>query len=307
MSFDSRLITVEPFTPHSFEDLASSETVPPDYKPSYQKWVELFHKLDDVVVNRIVYDVDGLKVTGVMAVPKDIDPKGAPILIYNRGGSGELGKLNAVSIQHLIAPLVRAGYLVFASNYRGNDGGEGTDEFGGRDVQDVLELLDIARNHPEWDGKNAYMMGHSRGCMMTQLAIKHGAKLNAAATIAGVSDLWQSAEERPEMESVHAERMPDFEHTREEAYEERSALRWVDRLNVPLLLMHGTEDWRVDVSHSERLGEALQKAGKICKTVIYQGDDHSLTENYADAVNNIKNWFALHKTRERSATSGMAR
>ena len=40
------------------------------------------------------------------------------------------------------------------------------------------------------------MLGYSRGGMMTYLAIKHGAKIKAAAVVSGVSDLEQAYNER---------------------------------------------------------------------------------------------------------------
>ena len=39
--------------------------------------------------------------------------------------------------------MARWGYVVVASQYRGNDGGEGREEFGGADVNDVLNLLPV--------------------------------------------------------------------------------------------------------------------------------------------------------------------
>jgi hypothetical protein len=41
--------------------------------------------------------------------------------------------------------------------------------------------------------------------------------------------------------------MPDYAANRDEALGKRSAIRWIERIptNVPILLEHGTADWRV--------------------------------------------------------------
>ena len=43
--------------------------------------------------------------------------------------------------------------MVVASQYRGNAGGEGKEEFGGKDVNDVLNLLPLLESLPKADEK----------------------------------------------------------------------------------------------------------------------------------------------------------
>lgn len=309
-AFDPRLTQIEDFTPHAYDDLMRAGTFPPESssEDSYQACVDYFHhKMEGVAVERITYDVDGVAVTGLMAMPKTLNPKGHPILIYNRGGNAEFGKLTVAQVVNRLGPLAKAGYLVLASNYRGADGGEGQDEYGGRDVQDVLELLDIARNHPSWDGKNAYMLGASRGGMMTCMALREGAKVNAAAVIAGPTDLVNTLEERPAMENVYRARIPDYENTKQEALTARSPLCWPEDIHAPLLMLHGGDDARVDVSHASNMDAALQKLGKPSKIIIYPDDNHFLSKHGVEALEEVKDWFTQHKNRERSADVSASR
>jgi len=291
------MLSSEKFVPHPLQYLVQTKTFPqPLPEDFYEKMIGEYEAIQDVEVSRITYESDGLKVTGLTAFPKDIMPGKHPLLIYNRGGNKEYGKLTLLSAMRSMVPFARKGYLVFASNYRGNDGGEGNDEFGGADINDVLNLLTLARNHQGFDGKNIYMIGHSRGAMMTYLAIKNGAPLSAAVGIAGVADLRQSAQERPEMQkNVYSRLIPANTDAPEDIYRSRSAVAWANELNVPLLLLHGDADEAVDVSHSIRLEEALKKAGRECELLVYPGGNHALFRFWDDVLTRCLQWMGGHR------------
>jgi dipeptidyl aminopeptidase/acylaminoacyl peptidase len=122
------------------------------------------------VVEKLTYLSDGLKVKGFLAYPKDISEK-YPCIIWNRGGVGEKGAIDSFMARGLFGQLASWGYVVFASQYRGNAGGEGKDEFGGDDVNDVLNLIPLANEFNFADTENWGIEGWSRGGMMTYLAL----------------------------------------------------------------------------------------------------------------------------------------
>jgi dipeptidyl aminopeptidase/acylaminoacyl peptidase len=130
--------------------------------------------------------------------------------VYNRGGNREFGSIRTADLMEF-AGLALDGFVVLASQYRGNDGGEGAEEFGGADVADVLHLIALGRSLPEVDPDRIYMYGFSRGGMMTYLALKHGAKVRAAAVIGGPADLLSGLARRPEMEGEYRETMPEYD------------------------------------------------------------------------------------------------
>src|SRR5665213_1265295 len=202
--FDARLLSRKTFEPHAYDDLVRDHAIVRQLtRAHYTHTVTQYRALKDITVERIIYRSANVKVTGVMVLPAEIRPGNHPLLIYNRGGNGEFGKLTMPQIMRYMATFTREGYLVFGSNYRGNDGSEGRDEMGGADLADVTELLSIARHHPGFDQKNSYMMGTSRGGTMTYLALKEGMKLNAAATMAAPTDFTQMGCERAEMIKVY--------------------------------------------------------------------------------------------------------
>jgi dipeptidyl aminopeptidase/acylaminoacyl peptidase len=80
---------------------------------------------------------------------------------------------------------------------------------------------------------------------MTYLAIKRGAEIRVAAVVGGISDLEQTYIEREEgMKKV----IKELVGMKGSAWRERSAYYWPEKINVPLLILHGEEDWRVKVS-----------------------------------------------------------
>lgn len=294
--FDARIVSLTPFEPHPLDAVKRALPAGVIDESIYDNIKKRYARLHTIAIERLVYRVDGLNVTGVFAHPATIEPQKHPLLIFNRGGHGEYGMLVLGGILRYMGSFAEHGYLVLGSNYRGNDGGEGTEEFGGTDLKDVLELIEIGKNHPGWDGKNIFMLGGSRGGTMTYLAIKHGAPLNAAATFGAPSDMWAAASERPEMEKVFARRLPDYETNREAAYTARSAVKWPQSLaRVPLLMMHGTADTAVLVSHTLALEHALRGLHPDMKTVIYEGGNHPLSTHMKDMLAETLGWFEHHR------------
>lgn len=242
---------------------------------------------------KITYLSDGLEVVGYLIKPKNIDGK-LPVIIFNRGGNRDFGKITddgAIRLGNLFR-----NYVVLASQYRGNDGGEGKEEFGGSDLNDVLNLIEIAKDLPYANKEQIFMFGASRGGMMAYMACRESNDIKAAVIFSGVSDLIQSYNEREQgMKNVLIELIGGKPEEKEEEYKKRSAYYWAEEINVPLLILHGGVDWRVQVSQAEKMAEQLEKYNKEYKLVIYPGDDHGLSNNKKESMEEILEWFDKYK------------
>jgi dipeptidyl aminopeptidase/acylaminoacyl peptidase len=140
---------------------------------------------------------------------------------------------------------VTNGFVVIGSQYRGADGGEGMDEFGGADVNDVLSLIPLASSLGYVDMRNVFMHGASRGGMQAFLAIRKGIPINAVAVNGALTNLPAAAKERHSVsERVWSRLIPGFADKTEEVLRERSAVYFADRINVPVLILQGGADWR---------------------------------------------------------------
>jgi dipeptidyl aminopeptidase/acylaminoacyl peptidase len=60
------------------------------------------------------------------------------------------------------------------------------------------------------------------------------------------------------------------------------------------LLVHGSADVRVDVSHSIRAAQKLKDNNHSHKLVIYENGDHSLTFYRDELESEISSWLAEH-------------
>jgi dipeptidyl aminopeptidase/acylaminoacyl peptidase len=239
------------------------------------------------------YEVDGNDVHGYVIKPKLVKSK-LPVLIFNRGGNGNFGKVYFPNMFLNLFPIANQGFVIIGSNYRGTFSKNTLlDEFGGKDVNDVTALLDYIPNIEGADSLRIGMYGHSRGGMQTFLALQRMKNIKAVATIAGVTDLLTELNFRPFMEKIYTRQIPNYEKNKIAELEKRSVLNWVNELspNVPVLLLHGKNDKRVSVNNSIELANALAKNSIPHKLVIYPEDNHGLTKNKVEANNELVSWF----------------
>ena len=235
---------------------------------------------------KIKYLSDGLKVSGYIIKPKTGGSK-FPAIVFNRGGNREYGKITKGTLKYL-SYLSSKDYVILASQYRGNDGGQGREEFGGKDVNDVLNIIELAKSLPFVEPTKIVMLGYSRGGMMTYLAIKHDAKIRAAAVVGGVTDLGQMYNEREEaMKNV----IRELVGMDKSEWEKRSAYYWPEKIDVPILILHGEDDWRVKVSQAKKLADKLKEAGSVHELVVFPKGDHGLNTHRSERNQKIFDWF----------------
>ncbi len=156
--------------------------------------------LDSVSVTKMSYRSNSLEVKGVIAQPRA--PGKYPCVIYLRGGNREFGQINDRKIARGLARIASWGYAVVGSQYRGVDGGTGLEEFGGVEVNDVLNLIRLLEGLPKADTKRIGLYGGSRGGMMLYLAMKASDRFSGAVVRAGLADLDRWRRERPGIKSV---------------------------------------------------------------------------------------------------------
>ncbi|QJR80173.1 S9 family peptidase [Alteromonas pelagimontana] len=243
------------------------------------------------------YRVDDLIIEGYYVKPKGTALAASlPVVIFNRGGNAGYGYVVFGEKMGFISDIAAGGYIVIGSQYRGAStkfiAENGRDEFGGKDVNDVLALVELLKEIPAADPSRIALVGWSRGVMQSYLVAKQLPKVKAIISIAGPSDARKLLERRPAMEKVFKARIPDFEKNRDEALSKRSVIDWADELPLsPLLLVHGTADRRVSVHQSKELARVLSAKQHPHKLVIYQNDNHALSNNRESLVNEVHAWL----------------
>ncbi|GAA3520949.1 prolyl oligopeptidase family serine peptidase [Aquimarina addita] len=233
----------------------------------------------------IIYQSDDHQVQGIIVEPKKEGEH--PVVIFNRGGNRDFGRLTIGTLVMYTSKLAEQGYVIIGSNYRAQD------EFGGAEINDVLNLTETVKEIDKADSECIGMLGWSRGGMMTYIALQKSDMIKTAIVGNGPSDLFDIARDRPKMETHDfAECIPDYWKNRALELKKRSVVYWADELDKKssLLILCGTNDKRVNPEHAEKIAIELTAIGYDFELKKYE-TDHYFT-NYKNELNELLiDWF----------------
>jgi dipeptidyl aminopeptidase/acylaminoacyl peptidase len=242
---------------------------------------------------KITYLSDGLKVIGYLTTPRQPSEKKLPVVIFNRGSYIR----NDIAFVHapLFRMLVQNKFIVMAPALRGSEGGEGSDELGGKEISDILAIQEMLGSIPIADVDNVFMLGESRGGIMTFQAIRKNFPMRAAATVGAITNLEAYIQEQQWEDKILQNLWPDFAQRRKETLDSRSVIAWHDQIDVPILLLHGANDPQVKPTHALSLAQKLYESGKSFQVVILDGGNHILSQSAAEERDRqIVAWFKKH-------------
>jgi len=121
-------------------------------------------------------------------------------------------------------------------------------------------------------------------------AIRDGFPARAAATVGAFTDLHEITSSGPGAATAK-EIFPDFEQRRDEIISRRSAIRWPERLGIPLLLMHGSADTNVPLSQTLQLATQLAKTQKEFGVIVFPGENHRLRQRQVERDRQVVGFF----------------
>lgn len=237
---------------------------------------------DEIEAIDFEYVANGKKYNGFYARLKNLSKQEKhPVVILNRGGSGHFGVIHAKHIfSGFATSVIKAGYIVIGSQCMGfaEDGAQ--DEMGGEDFQSVLALKEFINADDIADAECIGLYCASRGATATFRLLAETDWAKAAVVISGALDYFDDAS-RPEM-TAHYIKM--FGGSKEER-EKRSVVCWPERLPriVPILLMYGTSDWRVNPRTVLHFSEKLLDLKIPHRLVMFEGNDHFLKESWQES------------------------
>jgi dipeptidyl aminopeptidase/acylaminoacyl peptidase len=268
----------------------------------------------DLSCSAITYRSDDQFVTAWLVQPKRRAANTRlPVILYNRGGNRSLGALTFAHLFTHVFPLAGQGYIVGASAYRGVVPLPGEtvspDEFGGNDVHDVTNLLRYIVRLPKADPDNVYMIGQSRGSIMTFRALLDSpVPVRAVAIYSGVYDLHDLIRFRPEMEGLMRELIPGYDRHARAELDKRSVNRWAARLpaGTGVLVIHGEDDERAPLGSARTFAALLAKLGRPHKAVFYPGESHFLDGHVDEVHAETLAWFRRFRQRPAPAPAPAA-
>jgi dipeptidyl aminopeptidase/acylaminoacyl peptidase len=216
----------------------------------------------------VTYYSSGLKVKGLIAEPKeDGEFEG---FLYLRGGIKNVGQVRVGRIVQFASE----GFVVMAPFYRGNQGGEGNEDFAGDDREDAYSAFRILENHDKVRENRIHVFGFSRGGVM---ALMTGIEFKSTCSVVswgGVSDMFLTYEERVDLRRMMKRVIGGTPNKFPERYEWRTPLMKLGNLEAPILIIHGEKDNNVSVEHSYRLEKSAKELGKSVEAWYYPNYTH---------------------------------
>ena len=242
-------------------------------------------------LEKVRYRSDGLAVIAYFYSPRKSEGMKRPVIVFNRGSyvRGDI----APELLPMFHRLAEAGFAVVAPMYRGSDGGEGRDEMGGADLNDLLNIMPVLSQLGSLDTRNVFLYGQSRGGMMVFQAIRDGFPARAAATFGAFTDLDEITSSGSGAATAK-KIFPDFEQRRDDIISRRSAIRWPERLGLPMLLMHGSADRDVPPAQTLLLATQLAKAQKEFGVIVFPGGNHILQQHRVERDRQVVEFFRRH-------------
>ncbi|HUF26102.1 MAG TPA: alpha/beta fold hydrolase [Gemmatimonadaceae bacterium] len=174
---------------------------------------------------------------------------------------------------------IRRGYVVVAPEYRGSTGyGKAFHEefdYGGYEVEDAMSAYDfMVRTMPHVDPDRVGMMGWSHGGFITALSIfRDEHPFKAGVAIVPVTNLiHRLSRNGPGYTRIFStgKRIQGAPFEKPDIYWERSPLKHVDKLQVPILVHVATNDNDVRFPEAEQMVNALRaKKPDLAETKVY--------------------------------------
>jgi dipeptidyl aminopeptidase/acylaminoacyl peptidase len=231
---------------------------------------------------------DGLEITGYLVLPKGRDPKNLPLIVLPHGGPE--GR-DEPGFNWWSQALASRGYAVLQPNFRGSEGfgwdfiKAGFGEWGKKMQTDLSGGVRELARQGTVDPKRVCIVGASYG----GYAALAGATLDrgvyrCAVSVAGPSDLnrFLVTNIRNNNDQIGASqrywlRFLGADGARDPDLAAISPARLADKVDIPVLLIHGKDDTVVRYDQSQAMADALKKAGRSVDFVTLEGEDHWLS------------------------------
>jgi dipeptidyl aminopeptidase/acylaminoacyl peptidase len=209
---------------------------------------------------------DGLTIGAILYKPKNLEMGSKlPALVRVHGGPTGQYYRNFAMFDQI---LVRNGFVILKPNFRGSTGygrefqDMNIKDIGGGDLEDVVSGTEYLKNLDYIDPQRIGIFGGSYGGYMTFWGTVKKPKLwKVGAASVGITD-WKL---------LYDDSMPHFRYychmlfgrpeENLEFYNERSPIHYIENLESPLLIIHGTHDPRCPVTQSRIFKEKLLELG----------------------------------------------
>jgi dipeptidyl aminopeptidase/acylaminoacyl peptidase len=234
---------------------------------------------------------DGLELHGYLTVPRGSDGKNLPLILHPHGGPH--GPRDNWGFNPEVQFLANRGYAVMQINFRGSGGygkafeAKGYRNWGLTMIDDMTDAVRWAVSEGIADPRRLCTYGASYGGYAAlQSIVREPEMYRCAIGYVGLynMDLWLKDSDVAERRSGRNYQSEVFPPTSAERQAQSPAF-FVDRINVPLMLVHGEKDMRVPISQFRDFTRRLEEAGKPPQVVVVEEKEGHGFYNFENQVN----------------------
>lgn len=251
---------------------------------------------------------DGLRVHGTLFRPDRATGRRrgrrVPAIVNLHGGPTSQALRSWVPFKQL---LVRDGFAVLDVDFRGSTGygrafrEANMGEWGHADVHDVVDAARWLRDQPWCDGRVAAWGGSYGGYLVLAALVEDPGLWTTGVDLYGDSEIAESYRhgDRPGRIDLDRQMGDPDDPDRAGLFRRGSPLYGAERIEAPLLILHGRKDRRVVPLMSERMVEALEIEGKFHEIHWYDDEGHGwqARANRRDAFNRTRTFLRRHVLR----------
>jgi dipeptidyl aminopeptidase/acylaminoacyl peptidase len=245
---------------------------------------------DSLPTTRITYEAaDGLEIPAYLTLPAGKPATKLPLIVLPHGGPGAR---DTADFDWWTQALASQGYAVLRPNYRGSTTTQsfqnaGYGEWGRKMQTDLSDGVRYLAKQGTIDPARVCIVGASYGgyAALAGVTLDPGI-YRCAVSVAGVSDLkrmlaWEKSKEYggDHTGTRFWNRYMGVKGPDDPVLDTISPIKHIDRVNVPVLLIHGKDDTIVDYEQSEVMLKALKKANKPVELVTLKKEDHWLSRS----------------------------
>jgi dipeptidyl aminopeptidase/acylaminoacyl peptidase len=232
---------------------------------------------------------DGLVLNGYVTIPAGSSGRNLPLIVNPHGGPH--GPRDEWGFNPEVQLFANHGYAVLQINYRGSGGygnafeGLGYRKWGTAMQDDLTDAVKWAVAQGIADPKRVCIYGASYGGYAALMsAVREPGLYRCTVGYAGVYDLdAQRDADFMERESGRSYLKDAYPTSKSERMAQSPAYG-VDRLNIPVMLVHGGKDVRVPIRNMHFLVDQMEKAGKKPEVVVVEPKE---AHGFRDIDNNV--------------------
>ena len=230
-------------------------------------------KIEEFEFKRLTYSSNGNELEELILKPQGDGPFPSVILVH---GHNMFGAWDHFTLAYFLAA---DGYVSVLPSQVGYGFSKGQRDFcGPMTVQGIIDGAVEASKLSYIDKNNIAIWGISRGATAaSQVITKEQDLFKAAVLQSGAYDMKYEFHVSNSLEGIKEVMVQETSGT-DNDWEARSSILNANKIDIPVLILHGRQDDRVSVEQAELMDKKLTELNKEHETIILEDEGHIITK-----------------------------